>query len=468
MDLIIKNGTVISSKKTIQADICIKDGKITNIIPNNIKKNLVSCIKNGSVKEIDASNKLVMPGGVDVHTHLDMPFMGTFSNDDFETGTIAAAYGGNTSIIDYIIPQQDQSLIEALSIWHKKAENKAVIDYGFHVAIVPPVEKAINELSEMVNQGVTSIKCFLAYKNFLMISDGDLFRLFQEAKKLGILVCIHAENGEIIDLLANQYLQESKIKPIYHALSRPAILEGEAVQRVLKLAELADVPVYFAHLSTKDALREIKRARKKHRIVYAETCPQYLFLTQDKYSEPGFKGAKYVMSPPLREKKHTKYLLKALKKNEIDVIATDHCPFNFSKEKQLGKDDFTKIPNGIPGIETRLPLMFQEMVTERKLSLNEFVEINCTKPAKIFKMPNKGDIEVGMDADIVIWDTDLKWTIKARDLHQNVDYTPFENCKITGKPITVILRGNIIIENNELKAKPGQGKFLKRNIFNKK
>ena len=455
MDLIIKNGTVISSKETKTADIYIKNGKITDIIKNKIDYFSENC------RIIDASSKLVMPGGVDVHTHLDMPFMGTKSVDDFETGTIAAAYGGTTSIIDYVMPQKNQSLIEALDIWHGKAKNKAVIDYGFHMAIVPPIEKALKELPELAKQGITSIKCFLAYKNSLMISDSDLFRLFQEAKKTGVLVCIHAENGEVIDLLTKQNLQKNKIKPIYHALSSPAILEGESAARVLKLAKITDIPVYFVHLSTKDALKEIKTARKNGQKVFAETCPQYLFLSQENYLKPDFEGAKYVMSPPLREFSHQKYLLNAIEKNEIDVIATDHCPFNFNKEKQMGKDDFTKIPNGIPGIETRLPLIFSEMVIKESISLNKFVELNCTNPAKIFGMPNKGDIVVGMDADIAIWDPDIKWTIKAENLHQNVDYTPFEGFEIQGKPITVISRGNIIIENQELKAKAGQGQFLK-------
>ena len=458
MELIIKNGNIVTSQETKQADIYIKNGKISAIASD---LSLVTGVER-NIPEIDATGKFVLPGGVDVHTHLDMPFMGTYSTDDFYSGTVAAAFGGTTSIIDYIIPEKSQPLIDAINIWHEKAKKKAVIDYGFHLAIVPPVENLLKELPTLAEQGITSIKCFLAYKNSLMLDDGSLFKLLQETSKNKILVCIHAENGEVIDVLTKQYLEEGKTDPIYHALSRPAILEGEAVTRVLKLAKLAEAPVYFVHLSTKDALKEIKKAQKNHQKVFAETCPQYFLLPQNKYLEPDFNGAKYVMSPPLREPEHLEAVFKAIKRNRIDVLATDHCPFNFYKEKQLGRQDFTKIPNGIPGIETRMPLLFSEMVVKNNISINKFVEITCTKPAQIFGMRTKGDLKPGMDADIAIWDKDFKWTISSKDLHQNVDYTPFENYTVTGKPVSVLSRGTIIIENNELKAQPGDGQFLSR------
>ena len=451
MDLIIRNGNVVSSKNILKADVCIKDGKIHSISQNAPK----------AEKEIDASGLLVMPGGVDVHTHLDMPFMGTFSTDDFKTGTIAAAFGGNTSIIDYIIPQKNQSLINALNIWHKKAQDKAVLDYGFHMVIVPPIENIISEFPKLIEQGITSIKCFLAYKNSLMLDDGSLFKLMQAVKESGLLLCVHAENGEIIDILTSQLLSKGNIEPIFHAHSRPAILEGESAGKVLKFAKLLDMPVYFVHLSTQDALEEIKIARKSGQIVYAETCPQYLLLNQDNYAEPDFNGAKYVMSPPLREKHHTKFLLEAIE-NDINTIATDHCPFNFSKEKQAGRHDFSKIPNGIPSIETRLPIMFNEMVNKKNLPLTKFVDLNCTQPAKIFGIKNKGDIKEGYDADISIWNPNTEWTITASNLHHNVDYTPFEGYKAKGKPEIILLRGKIIIENNQLQVISGFGKFIKR------
>lgn len=458
MELVIKNGNIVTSQETKKADIYINNGIISAISPhiNHVIGN------DRNIPEIDAAGKFVLPGGVDVHTHLDMPFMGAFSTDDFYTGTVAAAFGGTTSIIDYIIPQQNQSLTDAINVWHEKAQNKAVIDYGFHLAVVPPVDNLLSELPLLAEQGITSVKCFLAYKNALMLDDASLFRLLQEATKNQILVCVHAENGEVIDVLTKQFLSEGKTEPIYHALSRPAVLEGEAAGRVLKLAKLADTPVYFVHLSSKDALKEIKRARKDNQKVFAETCPQYFLLGQEKYLEQDFNGAKYVMSPPLREPEHLNAMLRAILRNRIDVIATDHCPFNFNKEKQLGRSDFTKIPNGIPGIETRMPLLFSELVINKKMSINKFVDITCTKPAQIFGMKSKGDIKTGMDADIAIWDTNFKWSISAKELHQNVDYSPFEDFAVTGKPVTVLSRGNIIIENNELKTQDRNGKFISR------
>ena len=391
-----------------------------------------------------------------------MPFMGTVSSDDFYTGTVAAAFGGTTSIIDYVIPDKGASFSEALNVWHKKAEGKAVIDYGFHLAVIPPVENLLRELPTLAEKGVTSIKCFLAYKNALMINDGDLFKLLNEAAKNKILVCIHAENAEIIDILTKKYLEEGNTGPFYHALSRPPILEGEGTARTLKFAKLAEAPVYFVHLSSKDALKEIKRARKKNQKVFTETCPQYFLLSQIKYFDPDFLGAKYVMSPPLRELNHLRAINMAINEGRIDVIATDHCPFNFGKEKQLGREDFTKIPNGIPGIETRMPLVFNEFVIKNNMPINKFAELTCTKPARIFGIKNKGDLKPGMDADIAIWDTELKHTISAKNLHQNVDYTPFEGIEVTGKPVTVISGGNIIVENNEFKGQKGSGKFIKR------
>lgn len=455
MELIIKNGRVVSSEETIIADIYIKDGKIAEIKPE---------INIDGVKTIDASGKYVLPGGVDVHTHLDMPFMGAFSTDDFYTGTVAAAFGGTTSIIDYIIQEKGSPLENSIDLWHKKAENKAVIDYGFHLAVVPPVDEVLKVLPVLVEQGITSIKCFLAYKNALMVDDASLFKLLKEAAKNKILVCIHAENGEIIDILTKELLGKGCTEPIYHSASRPAILEGESASRVLNLAKLTETPVYFVHLSTKNAVEEIKKARSQKQKVFAETCPQYFLLSQKKYLEPDFNGAKYVMSPPLREQEHLEAIFEAIKSDIIDVVATDHCPFNFYKEKQMGKNDFTKIPNGIPGIETRMPLMFNEMVVKNKLSINKFVEITCTKPAKIFGINNKGDLKTGMDADIAIWDTSFTWTVSAKNLHQNVDYTPFEDFTVTGKPLTVLSRGEVIIENNEFKGKKGSGAFIKRGI----
>lgn len=455
MNTIIKNGFVVTSKDTRQADILIKNGKI-----HAVEENIID----PTAKVIDATNMLVMPGGVDVHTHLDMPFMGTKSCDDFKTGTIAAAYGGTTSIVDYVIPGRWDNLKRAVNKCHKKAAGKAVIDYGFHVAITPPAERAIKEFEYLKEAGITSIKCFLAYKNSLMMNDAGLYNLLEAAKKHKILVCVHAENGEVIDYLTKKHLSEGKASPIYHANSRPPELEGEAVARVIRLSEMTKTPVYFVHLSTKDAIREIKSSQKGKRKLLAETCPQYLLLSENKYFEKNFEGAKYVMSPPLRKLKHIDYLRKSLLNGDIDAIATDHCPFNFENQKTKGINNFTKIPNGIPGIETRMALMYDLMVVKLGMDASKFVEVCCTRPAKIFGLKDKGDIKPGKDADIAIWNPDLIWKIKNKNLHENVDYTPYENFVVTGKPITVLSRGQVIIENNELKAMPGRGQYIKREV----
>ena len=459
MNLLIKNGTVVTSREVKQADILIRQGKIDSLL-NSFPRGAYD--EGLADKVIDAANMLVMPGGVDAHTHLDMPFMGTHSSDDFKTGTVAAAMGGTTSIIDYVIPQKGESLKEAVDKWHKKAAGKAVIDYSFHVAVVPPVDKILQDFKYLVKSGITSIKCFLAYKDSLMISDTDLFKLLAEAKKHKILVNIHAENGEIIDFLTKKHLKEGKTEPIYHANSRPSALEDEAVSRVIKIAQITKTPIYFAHLSSKGAVKEIKRAKKNGQKVFAETCPQYLILSEQKYLTDNFEGAKYVMSPPLRKFKHCHYLKKSVKAGIIDVIATDHCPFNFDGQKTMGLKDFTKIPNGIPGIETRMPLMFNEMIVKMGINLSKFVELNCANPAKIFGLETKGDIEPGKDADIVIWNPDFIWKIKQEILHERVDYTPYEDCSITGKLVAVISRGEIIAENGEFKAESARGKFIYR------
>jgi dihydropyrimidinase len=455
MELLIKNGTVVTAQETQKADLHIKNGKVIKIAPQ---------IDIDGIKTIDASDKFVLPGGIDVHTHLDMPFMGAFSTDDFYTGTVAAAFGGTTSIIDYVIPQKNQSISEALNLWHGKAKDKAVIDYGFHLAVVPPIDKLLSELPLLSERGITSVKCFMAYKNALMLENDSLQKLLEAAAKYKILVCIHAESGDVIDVLTKKLISDGKTEPIFHAISRLPVLEGDSARQVLKLANISKTPVYFVHLSTENALNEIKKAKSAGQKVFSETCPQYFLLNQDRYFEPDFAGAKYVMSPPLREQKHLSAIIQAIEEDRIDTIATDHCPFNFNKEKQMGKMDFSKIPNGIPCIENRLQLCFHELVTKNKISINKFVELTSSKPAEIFGMTTKGDLKEGFDADIAIWDTEYAWTIKAENLHHNVDYSPFEGFCGKGKPITIISKGKIIVENNELKAKACEGKFIKREI----
>lgn len=443
MYTVIANGFVISSEEAKIADIIIDNGKIVAI-----SESYRTITENQVVELIDASGKIVFPGGIDAHTHIDMPFMGTFSTDDFKTGSIAALYGGTTSFIDYVIPSKNQSLSGALIDWKRKAEGKSYADYSFHIAIVPPVDNIINEFDLLAQKGIKSIKCFLAYKNALMLNEADLHKVFKAAHQAGLLVCIHAESGEEIELNTNELLSEGKTEPYCHAVSRPAELEGTAVASVIKIAEGMGIPIYFVHVSTADAMINIIEGRNAGNTIYAETCPQYLYLSENLYKEPNFEGAKYVMSPPLRSSEHLETLRASIEANYIDVVATDHCPFNFNKEKQIGLGNFSKIPNGIPGIELRMMLMFS-LFKKNGWKLTDFVKINCTNPAKIFGLNNKGDIKTGYDADIVIWNPSVSQQISKKMLHENVDYTPFEGYEISGMPETVLLRGNIVIKDGK-------------------
>jgi len=455
MELVIKNGKIVTATDIYNADIGIENGKITEI-----GKEL------RGDKTIDAKGMIVFPGGIDIHTHLDMPFMGAFSSDDFKTGTIAAAFGGTTSLVDFSIQSKGNSLSNAIETWRKKAEGKAVIDYGFHVAVTDATDSVINEIPKMVKEGITSLKLFLAYKGSLMIDDGGFFRVLQKAKESGALVMVHAENGDVVDILIKKLLDEGKTDPIYHWESRPDKAEGEASGRAIALAEMADAPLYIVHLTCKEALDKVRAARDKGLPIYAETCPQYLLLDKERYKEPNFGGAKYVMSPPLRMENDRKELWSGLINGDLQVISTDHCPFFFKGQKDAGKGNFAKIPNGAPGIETRIPLIYTEGVLKGHFSMNKFVELVSTNPAKLFGMfPEKGTIAVGSDADIVIFDPKKEVVLKAEDLHQNVDYTPFEGFKVKGYPVKTIVNGKIVIDDGNFIGKPGEGKFIKRKPF---
>ncbi|MFQ5891598.1 MAG: dihydropyrimidinase [Candidatus Methanofastidiosia archaeon] len=454
-DLVVKNGKVVTATDTYEADLGVVEGKISAI-----GKDL------DGEKVIDASRMLVFPGGVDIHTHLDMPFMGMVSSDDFRTGTIAAAAGGTTTLIDFAIQGKGQSLREALTTWKKKGEGKAVIDYGFHVAITDLPEEVMAEIPEMVKEGVPSFKLFLAYKGSLMVDDGTFFNALVEARKHGALIAFHGENGDVVDILVRKMLSEGKTEPIHHAESRPEEAEGEATGRAIALAEMAKAPIYVVHLSCSEALDKVKAARRKGLPVYAETCPQYLLLSKDNYLEPNWGGAKYVMSPPLRDKWNQEILWNGLLNGDLQVVSTDHCPFNFKGQKDAGKDDFSKIPNGAPGIETRIPLIYSEGVSKERFSINRFVELTSTNPAKLFGIfPEKGTIAVGSDADLVIFDPKKEVVLGAENLHQNVDYTPYEGMKVKGYPVKTIVSGNLIIEDGEFLGKPGTGRYLKRKPF---
>ncbi len=457
MDCKIINGTVVTATDTYRAEVGIVGEKVVQIA----KK-----VQGTAEKVVDAKGCYVMPGGIDIHTHLDMPFGGTVSSDDFETGTMAAAFGGTTTLVDFAIQGKRMSLKRALSIWMKKARGKAVIDYGFHVAICHLTPKILNEIPQMVKAGVPSFKCFLAYKGALMIDDGALYQVLRKSKQAGALVMIHAENGDVLDVLIKDMLAKGKTAPKYHALSRPPEAEGEATGRGIAIAQMAQAPIYIVHLSCKEALDKVKAARASGFPVFAETCPQYLLKSYDNYLERGFNGAKYVMSPPLRDKSNWDLLWKGLGSGDLQVVSTDHCPFNFKGQKSMGKKSFAAIPNGAPGVEHRLMLMFSEGVGKKRFSINKFVELVSTAPAKLFGLyPEKGTIAIGSHADLILLDPKASFTITAKTHHQNVDYTPYEGFKGKGVLKTVFSRGRMVIEDGQFKGRPGAGQFIKRRPF---
>ncbi|MBI1850275.1 MAG: dihydropyrimidinase [Planctomycetes bacterium] len=454
MKTLIQNGTVVTASDTFAADVLIEDEMIAL---------LGTKIDVKADKTIDARGKFVIPGGIDVHTHLDMPFGGSKSADDFETGTIAAAFGGTTSVVDFAIQYKGQSLHHAWEAWMGKAEGKAAIDYGFHMIITDLTEKAEAEMDALVKEGVTSFKLFMAYPGVFMLDDATIFRALLRTGENGGTICMHAENGGVIDVLVKRALARGETAPKYHALTRPPRAEAEATHRAIALAEMADVPIYIVHLSAAEALEMVTEARDRGLPAYAETCPQYLFLSYDNYEEPGFAGAKYVMSPPLRDKAKQAQLWRGLAGNDLQVISTDHCPFCMKEQKELGKNDFSKIPNGAPGIETRMSLVWDGGVREKRISMNRFVELTATAPAKIFGMwPKRGTIAPGSFADVVVFDANREITLAAKTLHMNVDYNPYEGRKVRGAPDVVLSRGRVVIENGKFVGKVGAGQFIKR------
>lgn len=460
MSVLIKNGRVITAVDDYLADIFIKNETVTLIGENlDIEADQV----------IDASGKYLFPGGLDPHTHLDMPFGGTTSADDFETGTRAAAHGGTTTLIDFAIQSKGNSTLEALDTWHAKADGKTAIDYGFHMIVTDLEDNRVHEMKMLANAGVTSYKLFMAYPGVLYVDDGTIYRAMRKAGEDGTVVCMHAENGIVIDEIIKQALAEGKTEPKYHAITRPTRMEAEGVHRAISIAEVAQVPVYIVHLSSSDALEQVMLARNRGVHAFAETCPQYLFLDESYYDQEGFEGAKYVMTPALREKWNQDELWKGLKFGDLQSIATDHCPFCFKDQKMLGIDDFSKIPNGGPGVENRMSLVFNGGVNSGRISLNKFVELTSTAAAKTFGLfPKKGTIAVGSDADIVIFDPNRTETISVNNTcthHMNVDYNAYEGFEVTGFTETVLSRGNVIIDNCEYVGKKGDGHFLKRGLY---
>jgi dihydropyrimidinase len=457
-DVLIKNGTVVTATDTYAADVAVVDGKIESIAKNLPREN--------ATRVFDASGKYVMPGGIDVHTHLDMPFGGTTSADDFETGTRAAAFGGTTTLIDFAIQYKGQTLHTAFDTWMQKAESKAVSDYAFHCIITDLPEAQLDEMPQLIRDGVTSFKLFMAYPGVFMLDDASIFRAMRAASKSGGMICMHAENGGAIDVIVKQALAEGKTAPKYHALTRPTTAEAEATARAIALAEMAGSPVYIVHLSCNDALEKVREARDRGLPVYAETCPQYLYLSLEDMDAPGFEGAKYVFTPPLREKWHQEKLWSGLKHDHLQVVSTDHCPFCFKEQKEMGKGDFTKIPNGGPGIEHRLSLVYSGGVGKGRFGVNRFVELVSTTPAKLFGLyPRKGTIAIGSDADIVIFDPNREHTISAKTHHMRVDYSMFEGTKVKGMPDVVMSRGRVLIENDKFHGKAGDGSFVKRATY---
>jgi dihydropyrimidinase len=456
--LLITNGRIVTASDDYEADVYCEDGIIA-AIGRNLPSHRFT-----ADRTIDARGQYVIPGGLDVHTHLNMPFGGTTSADDFESGTIAAAFGGTTSLIDFAIQYRGQTMRHALDDWMKRADGKAVIDYGFHMIVTELEDAGLSEMDRLVrDEGVTSFKLFMAYPGVFMVDDQTIFRALRRTGDNGGLVCMHAENGGVIDELVKEALRKGQTAPKYHALTRPSRAEGEATGRAIALAEMARVPIYIVHLSAADALEKVKEARDAGLPAYAETCPQYLFLSYDNYEEPGFDGAKYVMSPPLREKWHQDVLWKGLQKNDLQVISTDHCPFCMAEQKELGRNDFSKIPNGAPGIETRLTLVHDGGVRNNRISMNRFVELCSTTPARMFGLfPRKGTIAVGSDADVVVFDPDRKATLGVKTLHMKVDYNPYEGRIVQGAPSTVIVNGNVVIDGDRFVGKKGAGRFLRR------
>lgn len=453
--LLIKNGTVVTASDTYKADVFVVDEKVHTIGAN---------LKETADKTIDATGCYLFPGGIDAHTHMELPFMGTFSSDDFETGTLAGLYGGTTTIIDFAIQTKGDSLNNALNQWHEKADGKAVGDYAFHIAVTDFNDKTREEIKEVIEKrGVNSFKTFMAYKNVFMVDDRQLVELMRELKKHGGILTTHAENGDIIDSLIQKNRREGNSAPRYHCLSRPAICEEEATGRVIDLAHAQENhPLYIVHMTCEESLNRVRLATLRNQKVFAETCIQYLVLDDSVYFQEGFEGAKYVMSPPIRKKKDQEALWAGINQNLVQTVATDHCPFCMN-QKEMGKDDFSKIPNGAPGIENRMELLFDKGVRAGRISLSKYVDLAATAPAKIFGLfPKKGTIAVGSDADIVVFDPHQEHTLSAKTHHMRCDYNAYEGWKIKGKCRTTILRGAVAIEEGKAKVTKGFGKYLPR------
>jgi dihydropyrimidinase len=450
-DLIIQGGTLVTSADQIRADLGIRNG-------------LIAAIGLGLTghETIDATGKLVIPGAVDPHVHLDTPVGFTTTSDDWESGTIAAACGGTTTVIDFIEPESDESLLEAFEKRCDLAARGSVIDFSLHMTVRSGDKQIISQIPEVIKEGLTSFKLYTTYQGF-RLSDSEILDVFSTIRAEAGLAIIHSENDAIIDFKTRQFLQEGKTGPSYHPQSRPDIAEGEAIHRVLALANFAGIPAYIVHISTRRGVHALKEARSRGQPAFGETCPQYLVLTDEEFDKPGFEGAKFVCSPPLRKKSDQEALWDALANGDLQTVGTDHCPFNFKGQKELGRDRFVDIPGGLPGIEARLGILFSFGVRQNRLSLHRWVDACCTAPARLFGLyPRKGTLNPGADADIVIFDPEKKVILSHKMLHERVDYTPYEGIELHGFPVMTIARGEIIVSDGQYIGKSGRGQFLRR------
>lgn len=462
MSILIKGGTVISATGAHAADVLVDGERIVATAAPDA--GLSEGWAGQADTVIDAAGKYVLPGGIDVHTHMEMPFGGTHSVDTFETGTRAAAWGGTTTIIDFAVQQKGQSLLATLDHWHQKADGNCAIDYGFHMIIADVNESTLKEMDACVAAGVNSFKMFMAYPGVFYATDGEILLAMQRAADNGSLIMMHAENGIAIDQLVAQALAKGQTDPVHHGLTRPAELEGEATHRAGVLAKVTGAPLYIVHLSSEPALAAVRAARDTGQNMFAETCPQYLYLSIEDMAKPDFEGSKYVCSPPVRPHEHQDTLWRGLRTNDLSVVSTDHCPFCFNEQKELGRGDFSKIPNGLPGVEHRMDLLHQGVVAG-ELSLARWVEVASTTPARMFGLyPRKGVIAAGSDADIVVYDPTATQTLSAATHHMNVDYSAYEGLEITGRVDTVLSRGRVVISDNEYHGSAGHGRFLHRDL----
>ena len=453
---LIKGGLVISATDEVTADVLVDGEKVVALLAPD------SGLADSAATVIDATGHYVIPGGVDAHTHMEMPFGGTYAADTFETGTRAAAWGGTTTIVDFAIQSVGKSLREGLDAWHAKAEGRCAIDYGFHMIISDVDEQSMKEMDVLVGEGVTSFKMFMAYPGVFYSDDAKILRAMQQGAANGALTMMHAENGIAIDLLVQQALARGQTDPRYHGDVRHALLEAEATHRAIQLARVAGSPLYVVHVSAAEAVAELAQARDQGLPVFAETCPQYLFLSTDNLAEPDFEGAKYVCSTPLRPKEHQAALWRALRTDDLSVVSTDHCPFCFKGQKEMGRGDFSKIPNGMPGVENRLDLLHQA-VLDGHITRRRWVELASTAPARMFGLhPRKGSITPGADADIVVYDPAAEQVISAATHHMAVDYSAYEGKRVTGKARTVLSRGEVVVDRDDYLGRAGRGSYLTR------